>query len=52
MLEARVHRTIATLLRRPARMGVDVREMSVTRLTEARGELAIDWWTEGAGCAR
>lgn len=27
----------------------DVRELAVTRLTEARDELAIDWWTEAGG---
>jgi hypothetical protein len=28
---------------------VDVRELTVTRLTEAKDELAIAWWTEAGG---
>jgi hypothetical protein len=28
---------------------VDVRELSVTKLTEAKDELAISWWTEAGG---
>jgi general stress protein 26 len=28
---------------------VDVRELAVTRLTEAKDELAIAWWTEAGG---
>lgn len=28
---------------------VDVRELAVTRLTEAKDELAIEWWTEAGG---
>lgn len=28
---------------------VDVREPAVTRLTEAKDELAIDWWSEADG---
>jgi hypothetical protein len=28
---------------------VDVRELAVTRLTEAKDELAITWWSEAAG---
>jgi hypothetical protein len=28
---------------------VDVRELAVTRLTEAKDELAIDWWSEAGG---
>jgi hypothetical protein len=27
----------------------DVRELTVTRLTEAKDELAIEWWTEAGG---
>lgn len=27
----------------------DVRELAVTRLTEAKDELAIDWWSEAGG---
>jgi len=28
---------------------VDVRELAVTRLTEAKDELAVAWWTEAGG---
>ena len=28
---------------------VEVRELAVTRLTEAKDELAIDWWSEADG---
>jgi hypothetical protein len=28
---------------------VDVRELALTRLTEAKDELAISWWTEAGG---
>jgi len=28
---------------------VDVRELAVTRLTEAKDELAIDWWSQAGG---
>jgi len=28
---------------------VDVRELAVTRLTEAKDELAIEWWSEAGG---
>jgi general stress protein 26 len=31
---------------------VDVRELAVTRLTEAKDELAIAWWTEAGGVRR
>jgi hypothetical protein len=31
---------------------VDVRELAVTRLTEATDELAIAWWTEAGGVRR
>jgi hypothetical protein len=27
----------------------DVRELAVTRLTEAKDELAIEWWSEAGG---
>ena len=30
----------------------DLREVAVTRLTEAKDELAIEWWTEAAGVRR
>jgi general stress protein 26 len=31
---------------------VDVQELAVTRLTEAKDELAIAWWTEAGGVRR
>ncbi|OJU84247.1 MAG: hypothetical protein BGO11_21595 [Solirubrobacterales bacterium 70-9] len=31
---------------------VDVRELAVTRLTEAKDELSIEWWTEAGGLRR
>jgi general stress protein 26 len=31
---------------------VDLRELAVTRLTEAKDELAIAWWTEAGGVRR
>ncbi|HXF30671.1 MAG TPA: pyridoxamine 5'-phosphate oxidase family protein [Solirubrobacterales bacterium] len=30
----------------------DVRELAVTRLTEAKDELAIEWWSEAGGVRR
>jgi hypothetical protein len=31
---------------------LDIRELAVTRLTEAKDELAIEWWTEAGGVRR
>lgn len=31
---------------------LDLRELAVTRLTEAKDELAIEWWTEAGGVRR